>query len=164
MALNDFAADIATADGAHEAFLFEEAARLLLPDAEREHIFRLRQWIDERAFAQAAICLHHHALPAYGFQIGEMPPGAAQKRGVASTWRRGEHRALPFTAATPGLALLRAAASAAARAAEASMQADCAFCRGVGWISGVGGSKAICRHGRQSDENSADRFPDPRGL
>lgn len=147
MALNGFAADIAAADSAQETFLFKEAARLLLPDGEREHILRVRQWIDERAFAQAAIFLHRQALPAHGFQLGEIPPGTAQKRGVASTWRRGEHRALPFTAVTPGLALLRAAASAAARAAETSMQADCAVCRGVGWVSSVGGSKAICRHG-----------------
>ena len=147
-ALNDFAADIAAADSAREPFLFDEAACLLLPDGGREHIRRVRQWIDERAFAQAAIFLHRQALPAYGFQLAEMPPGAAQKRGLASTWRRGEHRALPFTALTPGLALLRAAASAAARAAEASTQADCAICRGVGWIAGIDGNKAICRHGR----------------
>ncbi len=144
-ALSNFAANIAASDGAHEPLLFAQAACLFV--LERERRDRVQRWIDDRAFVQAAIALHRHALPAYGFQLGELPVGCARDRGLASTWRRGEHRALPFAAATPALALLRATASAAAGAAEARAQADCTICGGLGWTVTAESRKAICRHG-----------------
>jgi hypothetical protein len=145
-ALNDFAAKIAAADCGEEGVLFAEALPLFLhaPD----HIFLARQWIERRAFAEAAMFLHRLALPAHGFQLGEMPAGAVRHRGRASTWQRHEHRALPFAAATPGLALLRAAANAAVRSAETHARAKCETCRGLGWIVTADAGKHICGHQR----------------
>jgi hypothetical protein len=95
------------------------------------------------AFAQAAIALHRAAMPNGGYQFGEVRSG----RGLASIWRRGDAHALPFEAATPGLALLRATAHQAARALESETRSRCAHCRGRGWVITRDGGKRICAHG-----------------
>jgi len=98
------------------------------------------------AFAEAAIALHRAVIPNGGYQLGELHTG----RGLASMWRRGDAHALPFEAATPGLALLRATAHEATRAMDAEARSSCAHCRGRGWLITRDGGKRICAHGDAS--------------
>lgn len=136
-------AEIAAAAPAQEAFLFAETARALsLPGDSK-----LQHWLELGAYAQAALRLHRLALPQNGFQFGHLPLGTAQREAVASSWRRGDPSALPFSAATPGLALLRAIASACARNAERDAQTTCGICGGLGWFVTADNAKRICAHG-----------------
>lgn len=136
-------AEIAAAASAQEALLFAETARALsLPED-----LKLQHWLDQRAYAQAALRLHRLALPQNGFQFGYLPTGTAQRDAVASSWRRGDCSAHPFSAATPGLALLRAIASNCARNAERDVQAACGVCGGLGWFIATDNAKRICAHG-----------------
>lgn len=96
-----------------------------------------------QAFADAAILVHRTLLPANGYQLGE----TAARKGLASTWRRGEAQTLPFEAATPGLALLRASAHHAARQIERDRRSQCGICGGLGWTITRKGGKRVCRHG-----------------
>ncbi len=127
---------IASASRNEEARLFGEAMGLVGADAD---VGRL---CAAQAFADAAIRLHRALLPAYGYHLGE----TAARKGLASTWRRGEAQTLPFEAATPGLALLRAAAHAAARQIQRETRAACGICGGLGWTITRKGGKRVCRH------------------
>lgn len=135
-------AEIAAAAPAQEALLFAETARALSQAGDS----KLQHWLAQRAYAQAALRLHRLALPQNGFQFGYLPPGTAQRDAVASSWRRGDRSALPFSAATPGLALLRAIASTCARNAERDLQAACGICDGLGWFVTADNAKRICAH------------------
>jgi hypothetical protein len=128
---------IAAASRNDEARLFDEAMALAQIDPE---IARLRA---NCAFADAAIRIHRALLPAHGYHLGE----TAARKGLASTWRRGEAQTLPFEAATPGLALLRATAHATARHIQRETRAACGICGGLGWTITRKGGKRICRHG-----------------
>jgi hypothetical protein len=136
--------DIACAGPHDEAHLFANALALILPDPQ------LRRACAARAFADAAILIHRALLPTHAFQLGETP----SKRGLASTWRKGDAHTLPFDAATPGLALLRATVNATLRKHEAETRAQCTRCRGRGWIITRDGGKRICIHEcKSSDAN-----------
>jgi hypothetical protein len=135
--LDAFELRIAAASRNDEARLFGEALGLAGADAE---IARL---CTANAFADAAIRFHRALLPAHGYHLGE----TAARKGLASTWRRGEAQTLPFEAATPGLALLRAATHAAARQIQRDARAACGICGGLGWTITRKGGKRVCRHG-----------------
>lgn len=105
-----------------------------------------QRFADAGAFAEAAIALHRAVMPNGGYQMGELHTG----RGLASTWRRGDAHALPFEAATAGLALLRATAHQVTRAMETEVRSRCARCRGRGWLVTRDGGKRICAHGEAS--------------
>ena len=133
-------AAIACATAADESRLFAVALASFGAHASTQ------RFADAGAFAEAAITLHRAVMPNGGYQMGELHTG----RGLASTWRRGDAHALPFEAATPGLALLRATAHHAARAMEAEARMRCAHCRGRGWLVTRDGGKRICAHGDTS--------------
>ena len=124
-------ARIATARSDDEPGLFAEAQALLQTMIE-----------PPRAFADAAIRLHRALLPANGYQLGE----TAARRGLASSWRPDDAHMVPFEAATPALALLRATAHALARQQEAERRVLCESCGGRGWIIARDGRRAICSH------------------
>jgi hypothetical protein len=130
---------IAGAVPADEPALFDRALALF-GDASAHHFCRAR------AFANAAIALHRSVFPNRGYQVGETCRG----RGLASTWAKGDAHALPFEAATPGLALLRATAHAAARMSADEIRARCTRCRGRGWIIARDGGKRICGHAQHA--------------
>jgi len=127
---------IADAQAADEAKLLVEATALFQADTD------VARCCEARAFADAAIRLHRTLLPANGYQLGE----TAARRGLASSWRPGDAHALPFEAATPALALLRATTHALARQHEAEQRARCASCGGRGWTIAHDGSRHICSH------------------
>ena len=129
---------IAGARPSEESHLFASAGALLRMDPETVRC------CEAQAFADAAIRLHRALLPANGYQLGE----TAARRGLASSWRPGDAHALPFEAATPALALLRAMAHALARQRDAEQRALCAVCGGRGWTIARNGSRQICGHER----------------
>ena len=128
---------IAAASRNDEARLFGEAMALAQADPE------IARCCANNAFADAAIRIHRALLPAHGYHLGE----TAARKGLASTWRRGEAQTLPFEAATPGLALLRATAHATARQIQRDIRATCGICGGLGWTITRKGGKRVCRHG-----------------
>lgn len=138
-ALETLAAKLDAATPSDEAALVAEAARLLLPDDDAALAF-----CRGHAFADAALTLHRKALPFHGFQFGDLAFG---KRGLASNWRAGDASAMPFEAATPALALLRAAVRVRLRECETEARLRCVHCRGRGWRLMRDGEKRICRHG-----------------
>ena len=93
-------------------------------------------------FSDTAMALHRALLPDNGFQFGETPA----KRGLASTWARGDAHTTPVEAATPALALLRATAHEVARRHERQSRETCRRCDGRGWTIAHNGGKRICRH------------------
>jgi hypothetical protein len=127
---------IAGAQPAEEARLFADARALFPPDPD------IVRCCEARAFADAAIQLHRTLLPANGYQLGE----TAARRGLASSWKPDDAYMLPFEAATPALALLRATAHALAKQREAELRAHCTTCRGRGWTITHDGSRRICGH------------------
>lgn len=138
-AVETFEAAIAGASPADEQRLFAEARSLFRPDIE------IARHCETHAYAEAAILLHRRLLPMNGYQLGE----TAARRGLASTWKRGDAHTLPFDAATPALALLRATAHAVVRQCDADK--TCARCCGRGWTITRDGGKRICRHEPDSD-------------
>jgi hypothetical protein len=135
---------IAGAQSAEESRLFADASALFRTDPD------IARCCKAQAFADAAIRLHRALLPANGYQLGE----TAARRGLASSWRPGDAHALPFEAATPALALLRATAHALARQHEAERRALCASCGGRGWTIARDGSRRICGHTPDAPEQS----------
>ena len=129
---------IAAAQPAEESHLFADARALFRTDLE------IVRCCETQAFADAAIRLHRALLPANGYQLGE----TAARRGLASSWRPGDAHMLPFEAATPALALLRATAHALAKQHEAEQRALCATCGGRGWTIARDGSRHLCNHER----------------
>src|SRR5271155_2931784 len=127
---------IAGAQPAEEPGLFADASAFFRTDRE------IVRCCEARAFADAAIRLHRTLLPANGYQLGE----TAARRGLASSWRPGDAHALPFEAATPALALLRATAHALAKQHEAEERARCTACGGRGWTIAHDGSRRRCSH------------------
>src|ERR1700679_3290968 len=127
---------IAGALPAEEPPLFADAATLFRTDPD------VVRCCEARAFADAAIRLHRALLPANGYQLGE----TAARRGLAGSWRPGDAHALPFEAATPALALLRATAHALAKQHEVEQRALCTSCGGRGWIIARDGSRRLCSH------------------
>jgi hypothetical protein len=138
--LETFEAAIACATSADEPRLFTRALAVL---GGADSTWR---FVELGAFAEAAITFHRAVMPNAGYQMGEVRAG----RGLASIWRRGDAHALPFEAATPGLALLRATAHQAARAMDAEIRSHCTRCRGRGWLILRDGGKRICSHGDAS--------------
>jgi hypothetical protein len=130
--LRDLESKIGGAAATDEAELFVAAAGLA-KYAGFAHL------LNARAYADAAIAFHRWALPAHGFQFG----ATHRTGGLASSWRRGDAHALPFEAATPGLALLRATLAAIGNPGFA----DCTHCNGLGWIVARDGARRMCRHG-----------------
>jgi hypothetical protein len=129
-----FGHQIAAAGPAEEPRLFAQAQTLFRTDITRS--------CKAQAFADAAIRLHRMLLPAHGYQLGE----TAAQRGLASSWQPGDAHALPFEAATPALALLRATAHALAKRHEAERCAQCTVCGGRGWTIARDGGRRLCSH------------------
>jgi hypothetical protein len=157
VSLEALEAVIAGAAPADEPRLFAEARSLFCAGAE------IGRHCETRAFAEAAIHLHRTLLPANGYRLGE----TVTRRGLASTWRRGDAHTLPFDAATPALALLRATAHAIAKQLEGAKH--CARCNGRGWTIARNGDKRICRHepdGRAGDpaEQASSTLDHTAGL
>lgn len=138
--LETLADAIASAAARDEPSLFAQALAFVGPDA------KLRRCCAARAFADAAILFHCALLPANAYQLGE----TSSRRGLASTWRKGDAHALPFDAATPGLALLGATMHAIARNCETESRANCKRCHGRGWIVTRDGGKRLCAHAIRS--------------
>jgi hypothetical protein len=143
--------ELRVAAGAGESELFREAASLFRHDAATGEL--ARAFAGSGAFADAAILLYRRALPEWGFQFGEPPrlPDGRAARAVATLWRRGTGPAIPYQAATPALALLRATAAEAARRFETHELDACPVCRGIGWFVTAENRKQMCRHGRAAE-------------
>ncbi len=140
--------ELRVAAGADETELFREATALFSRDAATGEL--ARTYAGSGAFADAAILFFRRALPQWGFQFGEPPPlpDGRAARAVATAWRRGTGPAIPYQAATPALALLRATAAEAARRFETHELAACPVCRGIGWFVTAENRKQMCRHRR----------------
>jgi hypothetical protein len=136
---------LAAARPGHEPELVEEAARILA----NETTYRVQMFRDAGAFADAAMLVYRAALPGSGFQFGLGPRlDVRAHRATALTWQRGDACAMPYRAATPALALLRAAVSETTRLRESSALAACPTCHGLGWYFTAENRKQMCRHGR----------------
>ena len=143
--LRDLELRLAAARPDHEAELVEDAARSLA----NETTYRVRTFRDTGAFADAAMLVYRAALPDGGFQFGLGPKlGDRPRRATALVWRRGDACALPYVAATPALALLRAAVSETSNLRDADLLAACPTCRGLGWYITADNRKQMCRHGK----------------
>ena len=129
--LEIFVARLATAPAGDEPGLFAEAQRL----------FQTKITAPP-ASADAAIRLHRALLPDNGYQLGE----TAARRGLASSWRPDDPHILPFDAATPARALLRATAHALAKEHETERRICCGKCGGRGWTIARDGGRRICDH------------------
>ncbi len=68
--------------------------------------------------APGAADLLRSLFPDHGWQWGELPRRGTRPRGLASVWAAGASQMMTFTAATPGLALLRATNHALLRRLE----------------------------------------------
>ncbi|HWU27393.1 MAG TPA: hypothetical protein VN154_13425 [Rhizomicrobium sp.] len=136
-ALNALEQRIAQASRKDEAIIFATVTNLVDVSGE------IAKLCAAQAFADAAIRIHRALLPANGFHLGE----TIARKGLASTWRRGEAQMLPFEAATPGLALLCATAHHTARQIQRDRRAQCGVCGGLGWTVTRKGGKRVCRHG-----------------
>jgi hypothetical protein len=140
---------LAAAGPRDEAQLIDAAARVLLREAADRA--RLRSFRDADAFADGAMLVYRAALPDSGFQFGLGPRLAARPRtATALAWQLGDTCAMPYRAATPALALLRATVNETARLREANAMAACPTCRGLGWYITADNRKQMCRHGRGS--------------
>ncbi len=136
---------LAAARPGHEAELLEDAARILA----NETMYRVEAFRRAGAFADAAMLVYRAALPDNGFQFGLGPRlDDRPRRATALVWRRGDDCATPYIAATPALALLRAAANETAKLREADLLAACPTCHGLGWYITADNRKQMCRHGR----------------
>jgi hypothetical protein len=143
--LRDLELRLAAARPGHEAELVEDAARLLANEA----TYRVQSFRDAGAFADAAILVYRAALPDSGFQFGLGPRlDDRPRRGTALIWQRGDAHAMPYVAATPALALLRAAVTEIANLRDANLLAACLVCRGLGWYITADNRKQMCRHGK----------------
>lgn len=129
--------------GGEGALLKEFAERAGLGKDDRE---RLAHHLTGSAYSEATMLLHRRMLPAYGFLVGQSPAG----RGMARHWRASDSHARPFEAATPALALLRAAAFGLMLERDRDLQRGCAMCGGIGWTIARDGRKHLCRHGTSS--------------
>lgn len=130
---------------AGESLAFRHAIRLLLP---KEAWAGIAHFVDEHAFTDAAIALIRHALPDHGFKITLPPPlpDGAGAQAFATAWRRGEAQAMAWHAATPAIALLRAAEGEYAAHRDSQSLAACCECHGLGWYVTRDGAKQMCRH------------------
>jgi hypothetical protein len=143
--LRDLEARLANARPGHEAELVEDAARILAT----ETAYRVQRFRDAGAFADAAMLVYRAALPDSGFQFGLGPRlGTRPRRATALVWQRGDACAMPYIAATPALALLRAAVTETSNLRDADLLAACSVCRGLGWYVTADNRKQMCRHGR----------------
>jgi hypothetical protein len=143
--LHDLELRLAAARPGFEAELIEDAARILA----NETTYRVQMLRDAGAFADAAMLVYRAALPDSGFQFGLGPKlGDRPRRATALIWQRGDACAMPYRAATPALALLRAAVTETKRLRDADLLAACPTCRGLGWYITADNRKQMCRHGR----------------
>jgi hypothetical protein len=143
--LQDLEARLATARPGHEAEMVEEAARVLA----NETTYRVDRFREAGAFADAAMLVYRAALPDSGFQFGFGPNlGARPRRATALVWQRGDACAMPYIAATPALALLRAAVTETSNLRDRDLLAGCPICCGLGWYVTADNRKQMCRHSR----------------
>jgi hypothetical protein len=143
--LHDLALRLAAARPGHEAELVAETARNLA----HETSYRVQRLRDAGALADAAILVYRAALPDGGFQFGLGPRlDDRPRRATALVWQRGDAYAMPYRAATPALALLRAAVTETSNLRDADLLAACPICRGLGWYITADNRKQMCRHGR----------------
>ncbi len=116
-----------------------------------ETIYRVQSFCDAGALADAAILIYRAALPDSGFQFGLGPAhGGRPRHATALIWQRGDACAIPYRAATPALALLRAAVTETSNLRDADLLAACSICRGLGWYITADNRKQMCRHGRSA--------------
>jgi hypothetical protein len=143
--LRDLELRLANSRPSHEAELVEEAARILANEA----TYRVQRFRDAGAFADAAMLVYRAALPDSGFQFGLGPRlDDRPRRATALIWQRGDACAMPYIAATPALALLRAAVNETSNLRDADLLCACPICRGLGWYVTADNRKQMCRHGR----------------
>jgi hypothetical protein len=147
-ALLVFADRIAGAPAEKEKALFEEALTLFAGFAAREDAARWVQFLRCGAVHETAIAIYRAACGRHGFQFGRAARdgAAAPSRGLASSWRTGDAHAAVHNAATPALALLRAAACDSARRHDENRAAQCSVCGGLGWFTTPANGKHVCRH------------------
>jgi hypothetical protein len=144
--LRDLADRIASAGPDSEAILFEEALALFGDDASDEEIARWQRYVGLGAFNELAVTIWRIRFAGTGFQLGAL--AGAASNGIANTWRNGDAQATVHQAATPALALLRAAATEAANTLDAQSAAQCPTCSGRGWFVTADARKQVCRHER----------------
>ena len=148
--LGDLANRIASATGEDEKRLFDEALALSAPS--RSDDARWRRFARCGAFSELAMAIYRTHVAEGGFQFGAAPPDPAirSSAGIATTWRAGDAHAEVHRAATPALALLRAAAVESVRRADMRRAARCSLCGGRGWFVTPANSKQMCRHERDA--------------
>jgi hypothetical protein len=142
--LRDLTDRIASAGPDSEAALFEAALPLFMDDAPDDEIERWQRCVHLGAFNELAVAIWRARFAGSGFQLGALA-GAASK-GNANTWHNGDAQATVHQAATPALALLRAAATEAANTLDAQTAAQCPACAGRGWYVTADARKQVCRH------------------
>jgi hypothetical protein len=141
-ALRQLSDRIGSAGPDAEAALFAEALPLFA--AIQEEHPGWRRYLCVHAFHDLAVAIFTTQFPGWGFQFGTLAgtsPGS-----IANVWREGDAQSSLHHAATPALALLRAAATEAASALDARTAAQCPACDGRGWFVTVGARKQVCRH------------------
>jgi len=108
--------------------------------------------LDCRAFHETAIAIYRARFAGRGFQFGPVARNAAtpSSLGLASAWRTGDAHAAVYRAATPALALLRAAAADSAARLDEETAAQCSVCGGSGWFITRSNGREICRHRREA--------------
>jgi len=149
MDLEELERRLAVAGRSNEADILASAAELLLHDATAEVQRTFARWHGAEACADAAMLLYRTALPAHGFQFGISPASSRTRmRAIATSWSRGDPCAIPYSAETPALALLRAAVQERIRQIDTAALAGCETCRGVGWYITADNRKQMCRHDR----------------
>jgi hypothetical protein len=150
--LRAFAGRIAAAPQAQQRALFEQALALFRVGAAPEEAARWEQLLACAAFHETAVAIYRATFAERGFQFGAVACNAAiaSSQGLASSWRAGDAHAAVHRAATPALALLRAAAADCATHLDEQSAAQCSVCGGSGWFIMQAGGKEICRHGRDA--------------
>ncbi len=150
--LRGFADRIATAPGNSERELFAQALALFADHATVKECARWKRLLRLGAFNEMAVAIYRTEFAECGFQVGAYPAGVtiASSGGFASTWRAGDAHASIHRAATPALALLRAAATEKAGRIDAQRTAQCSVCGGLGWFVTSANRKQICSHQREA--------------
>lgn len=143
-ALRNLADSIGAAGPGDEVALFTEALSLFV--ATPEEVARWRRYLRVGAFHDLSVAIFTTHFAGWGFQLGTL--AGATPRSIANIWRQGDAQSSVHQAATPALALLRAAATESVNTLDARAVNECPACGGRGWFVTVGARKQLCRHER----------------